>query len=265
MAQTSGLWTTSGAPAGHQVASYTQVHASKMLSIVSACSGFEGVAPNYLNELAPSTTGANNCRIATGGAMADGKWFDNSANVDVVIPSAVGGGNTRIDRVVLRVSWAAFTAIITRIAGTDAASPVAPAITQTSGTTYDITLCQCLVDVAGEVTITDERTWAGSMVYRQGGHATDFSVYGATTYGSVNPLMQVGSKRWNAAASPSGSISVTFPRAFSDKPIVFLSVYEDNQLFVSVIPTATGFTGFWVAKTGDETDLTFYWLAIGPK
>ena len=71
-AETSGLWSTDAAPAGHQVVSYTQALNSTMLEIGAACSGFEGVAPGYLAELAPSSTGVNNARIATGGAVVDG-------------------------------------------------------------------------------------------------------------------------------------------------------------------------------------------------
>ena len=47
---------------------------------------------------------------------------------------------------------------LTRIAGIDAGAPVAPAITQVTGVTYDILLCQVLVDTAGTVAVTDERT-----------------------------------------------------------------------------------------------------------
>lgn len=160
MTEFSGLWTTSGTPTGDQQASYTQAQLSTAFEILAACSKFEGVAPTYLNELAGSDGGANTCNIATGGAMVDGKYYHNSATVPVTIPSAVGGGNTRIDRVVLRASWSGFTVRITRIAGTDAASPTAPAITQTSGTTYDIMICQALVDTSGNITVTDERVWA---------------------------------------------------------------------------------------------------------
>ena len=95
--------------------------------------------------------------------MVDGKWFENNAAASVNIPSAVGGGNTRIDRIVLRCSWAGYAVSITRIAGTDAASPTAPAIVQTTGTTYDIKLYQALVNTAGAVTLTDERTFGGAM------------------------------------------------------------------------------------------------------
>ena len=164
MAEFSGYWTTNGAGSGDQVASYTQVHDSTASRILAACSGFEGVAPGYLNELACTDKADNTCAVNTGGAVVDGKWYINDASADVNIPSASGAGNTRIDRIVLRASWAGFDIAITRIAGTDAVSPTAPDITQTSGTTYDIQLCQVLVDTAGALTVTDERTWATPQV-----------------------------------------------------------------------------------------------------
>lgn len=158
MTEFSGLWNTGGA--GDGASTYTRANWSLFFQIMGACMDDEGVASGYLNALAGSTTGANNARIATGGALVDGKLYNNSANVDTVIPSAVGGGNTRIDRIVLRADWTAQTVRITRIAGTDAASPTAPAITQSSGTTYDILLYQALVNTSGTVTMTDERTFA---------------------------------------------------------------------------------------------------------
>lgn len=103
----------------------------------------------------------NTFRIGTGGCIGDGKVYKNDAAVDVNIPSAAGGGNTRIDRVVVRFTWASFQGVITRIAGVDASSPTPPAATKTSGTTYDILLYQVNVDTSGNLTIElDEREWA---------------------------------------------------------------------------------------------------------
>jgi hypothetical protein len=159
MTEFSGLWTTSGTPAGDQQVSYTQAQLSVAFETLSGGSLYEGVIPSFLGELAGSDGGANTCNIANGRAMVDGKYYDNSATIPVNIPSAVGGGNTRIDRIVARAVWASFTVRIFRIAGVDAASPTPPAITQTSGSTYDIQICQALVDTAGNVTVTDERRW----------------------------------------------------------------------------------------------------------
>jgi hypothetical protein len=66
-------------------------------------------------------------------------------------------GATRIDRIVLRASWAAQTVRITRIAGVE--NDDAPALTQTPGTTYDIPLAQVSITTGGVITITDERVF----------------------------------------------------------------------------------------------------------
>ena len=159
MAEKSFLWTTGGVT-GDQQESYSQSNDSTIKKILAACSGFEGVAPGYLNELACAPNGLNKVSVDTGGAVVDGKVYLNDASQDVTIPSAVGAGNTRIDRIVLRADWTNFNVSVHRIAGTDAGSPVAPDITQTSETTYDIKLYQALVTTGGVVTVTDERTWA---------------------------------------------------------------------------------------------------------
>jgi len=158
MTEKSWLWTTGGA--GDGASTYTRSDWGKAFKIVASCRASEGVVPNFLNELVGSVPSANTARIGTGAALVDGKPYENSAPVDVTIPSAVGAGNTRIDRIVLRANWTAQTVRITRIAGTDAVSPTAPAITQTSETTYDIMLYRALVTTAGVVTLTDERVMA---------------------------------------------------------------------------------------------------------
>jgi len=157
----SGFWTTDVAtPEGDQVAGYNQAHWTYATSILAACNGYEGVAPGRLSELAGTVTGANTVAINNGVALVDGKWFSNDASQNVNIPSA-GSGKTRIDRIVLRADWAGFNVSVYRIEGTESSgTPAAPAITQTSGTTYDITLYQALVNSSGTVTLTDERVWA---------------------------------------------------------------------------------------------------------
>lgn len=261
MTEISGFWTTSGTPSGHQVSGYTQAVLSTAFEIMAACARKEGVAANILNELVGSVPGANTARIGTGGAMADGKWYENDAAVDVTIPSAVGAGNTRIDRVVLRVSWASYQATITRIAGTDAASPVAPAITQTSGTTYDIQLYQALVDTSGVVTLTDERVFATSPVLaRQGGDATNWAAPGTTDYDRPTAIMQAG-----AASLPFGSgstVVVTFPEPFADVPLVVTGIFGaafSTMPYISAI-TATTVTFY----NTSVYPLYVYWIAIGP-
>ena len=155
MAEKSYLWTTSSV--GDGTNTYTRADTSMFCKVLAGVHDDEGVAPGLLNALAGSVPGANTVRINTGGALVDGKPYLNDSTVDVNIPSAVGGGNTRIDRIVLRAYWTAQTVRIHRIAGTDAASPTAPAVTQDPGNVYDLPLYQALVNTSGVVTLTDER------------------------------------------------------------------------------------------------------------
>ena len=305
MAEFSYFWTTNAAGTGDQVAAYTQAQLAQAHSVLAACAGFEGVAPGLLNELACTDGGANTVDVATGGAVVDGKPYSNTAVVNVNVPSAVGGGNTRIDRIVLRCSWAGYSVRITRIAGTDAGSPTAPAITQTSGTTYDIQLCRVLVDTAGAVTVTDERVYAavgttgiqsdavttakiindavddtkvGNRVpqfyRRQGGSATIWSTQGTTNYTPGAVRMQAGVVLTSAlAAGAVAIVSVTFPTAFSYGPIVIpgtrgylIDNPERNKSYAVLRSASTTQAIFWVYNEGTHTqDIDVYWLAIGPE
>ncbi len=332
MTEFSYWWTTSGTPTGDQVSSYTQAHLARIAAVLAACNGFEGVAPGYLNVLAGSVAGANTVQINTGGAIVDGKIYDNDAAVNVNVPSAVGGGNTRIDRIVLRVSWAGFAARVTRVAGTDAASPVAPAITQTSGTTYDIPLYQALVNTSGTVVLTDERTWAAVQVddrtltvtdgvlqvkdegvdtaqledeavetakladgavttgklandavddtkvgnrvpqlrRRQGGNASDWSVQGSTTYTPGAVRMQAGVTQITFSVGQSANnVTVTFPEAFSNRPIVLMSAERGSGstavlYALTQLASQVTFYGIRTDQASSET-LEISWLAIGPE
>ena len=112
----------------------------------------QGVLPNYENEL-EITGAATPISVNTGAALVDGKFYENTTAVTVAIPSPAV--STRVDRIVLRKSWVAQTVRITRIEGVEGG--VAPAITQTDGTTWDIPLYQVTITTGGAITLTDER------------------------------------------------------------------------------------------------------------
>lgn len=155
MAETSGFWTTTGSPQGHQVSGYTHAMHALALRVAGGVKVIDGVAIGYRNELAPSVSGSN-VIIAPGGALVDGKYYDNTNNVNIAIPASTAG-TTRIDRIVVRVVWANFTALITRIAGVNSGTPTAPNLTQTRNSIYDVPLARVLVDATGMLTLTDER------------------------------------------------------------------------------------------------------------
>ena len=155
MAETSGFWTTSGAGSGDQVASYTQAHHSLALMLAAGAKGLDGVATGYLGGLAV-TPGSGKVTVATGGALVDGKWYTSSAAEDVTI-STPTAGTERIDRVILRATWSNYTVRRYLLTGVASSSPTVPALTQTRGATYEISLAQVRVTSAGVITVTDER------------------------------------------------------------------------------------------------------------
>jgi hypothetical protein len=112
----------------------------------------QGVLDTYLNELIV-TGAATPIEVATGAGVVDGKLYTNSAIVQINIPTPAV--STRIDRIVLRKSWAAQTVRITRIAGAEGG--IAPALVQIDGTTWDVPLAQVSITTGGVITITDER------------------------------------------------------------------------------------------------------------
>jgi len=160
MTQKSYGWTTSAA--GDGATTYTRVDKQHWDNILAACGGgINGAAPGYLNKLGMLSTAANQVTIDTGGAIVDGKPYRNDASVAITIPSAVGGGNTRIDTIALECDWTAQTVRLVRVAGVDAGSPTPPSLTQTSGTLYQIRLWDVTVNTSGTITVTtDSRAWA---------------------------------------------------------------------------------------------------------
>lgn len=97
-------------------------------------------------------------QVDTGSAIVYGTWYNNSAAVSVAIPTPAAA--TRIDRIVIRKSWAAQTARITRIAGAEGGA--APAMTQAVGVTWDIPLASVSITTGGVITVTDNRELLGS-------------------------------------------------------------------------------------------------------
>ncbi|MBV6425334.1 MAG: hypothetical protein NAOJABEB_03151 [Steroidobacteraceae bacterium] len=155
MAESSLFWTTNGTGDGSG-SGYT---AAQMFDLWRALftpqtGNLGGVSPDYQSKLAASGT-TSPVTIAAGAAIVYGIPYFNTANVTVAIPTPSGA--TRIDRIVLRASWAAQTVRITRIAGTEGGA--APALTQSAGTTWDIPLAQASITTAGAITLTDQREY----------------------------------------------------------------------------------------------------------
>lgn len=134
---------------------------SAILMSVAGAAGIatylSGVFRGELNQLAPSGS-ATPVSIATGRSLTWGTWYENDAVTQIAIPTPSVA--TRIDRIVLRKSWASQTVRLTRIAGTEGAG--APALTNSAGTTWDQPIAQVSITTGGVITITDERSFIGS-------------------------------------------------------------------------------------------------------
>lgn len=106
---------------------------------------------------------------------------------------------------------------------------------------------------------------------RQGGSATVWSAQGTTTYTPGAVRMQAGSIRWTGGSAPFGTVSVTFPVAFGNVPIVNAIAFGfvvTAQVIVNVTTTltASGMDLVWTDwGAGNHTQVDILWFAVGPE
>lgn len=165
----------------------------------------QGVLADNLNEL--SASGAvTPVTIATGRALVDGIWYETDTTVDVAMASPAV--NPRVDRIVLRKDWAAQTVRITRIEGAEAASPVAAALTQIDGTTWDLPLWQMHITTGGAITRwVDDRAMLGQ--FTPAGFQSAAKVYVSDDFMEGSNWANGDVRRiWSAVIEASGSIGV---------------------------------------------------------
>lgn len=138
-----------------------------------------------------------NVKVRTGQAFVRGHYYKNDATLTLTI-AASDPTNPRIDRVVLRLDRTANTITAVVIQGTAAASPTAPAITQSS-TIWDVSLAQVRVNatvtnIAADK-ITDER---GPFVPLDGTIGINRQAYmvGQPVHPQLNLLVNGGFEIW---------------------------------------------------------------------
>lgn len=107
---------------------------------------------------------------------------------------------------------------------------------------------------------------------RQGGDASTWNTAGTTTYtpGAVRMQAGVVSGAFSGGTPETGGVAITFPVAFSDKPIVLAMVESAStnyQYATSVtLITASGCQVYWrIDGHGSAGTLKVHWLAIGPE
>jgi hypothetical protein len=198
----------------HDVTSNTDVHFAQTFSTVH----LDGVDESTLNGLyvTESTPNAMTVSVDTGIAWVQGRWYEND-DAKALNIEAADASHPRIDRIVLRSTVAGIPGNV-RLAvkkGTAAASPTAPALTQTSAVheilIADITI-PALTAAITNAMITDARANlpSGTIAYviDNGGAAI---TTGSKGYLQVPFACKVIG--WSVVADQSGSIVVDIKSA----------------------------------------------------
>ena len=270
MAQSSLFWSTGST--GDGAAEYTQSQWFALWrALLQNDATVEGVLGGETGNLAVSAT-AGVITVATGAAVVYGipYFLETSAATLGISTPAVG---TTGHRVVLRAGWTAQTVrVVLKSASDGVATP--PAVTQSSGTTWEISLATMTITTGGVIATTDTRKYCRFATEiidnRQGGSATEWASAGATSYALPGTKMQIGSKSVTVSdGNTNGNAAVTFPDAFSGTPLVWgmaPDIGDPDTISAHIAtPTTAGVTvAIYRDGTAGEITQSVYWLAIGP-
>lgn len=214
--------------------------------------GSNGYVFNYLDEfeVVASSPEAMTVSVKAGGSFMEGYYYEEDAASTINIAASHATLN-RIDRVVLRLTpLSAPYAQIAVISGADAASPTAPALTQTS-VTYELSLCQVYVGAAVvaiyTANITDERDTAYC-----GAASSLQTASGSLLYNATLPTI-FGNDTDFPEALTTGREGIMVVTDGVDKGWVIGSSATENKVHecdISVSPLA------WTAKTNITTPRT---------
>lgn len=154
MAQKSMLW---AAPtSGDGTAAYTEAETTRLFrEIMGGLPSDEGVLKLVENEL--EVTGSSSpLAVNTGSAFVYGYFYWNTASVNVTVTTPVIG--TTGHRVVLQLTDASHIVRIILISSADGVASI-PALTQSAGTTWEISLATLTITTGGTITLTDDRSY----------------------------------------------------------------------------------------------------------
>jgi len=230
----------------------------------------EGVLGGYVNCLNVTNPAGVTIRVASGAGMVDGKFYENDANIDFTI-AAPGVGKNRYDLVVLRKTMAEQIVKVAILTGVEAVSPTVPALTQNPATVYEVAIAKIYITDVPVITLTDMRNYLkfalAKVDNRQGGGL------GWTTSGTVNYMP--GAVQFEAGCNTIsigggayvGTITVTFPKAFGQVPLVFVSGNNQDYIITPTIISAiqVTITATHRLSTVGAVTIVVYWFGIGPR
>jgi hypothetical protein len=148
------LWTTNGV--GDGAADITRAQWTDFFTMLFLRDKTaQGVAPGYLSALAVSSTGNNNVRVASGGAVVRGFLYQSTANVDHVVSSPVADTGFRA---VLRADYDTQTVRSDIVMNTTGVTDP-PALTQVELDTWEISLGTGTITSGGVISVTSAPTY----------------------------------------------------------------------------------------------------------
>jgi hypothetical protein len=237
---------------------FTRVY-SKLLAS-DASTGF--VTPGYLNSLnvQESPPPAATVRVVTGAAFVKGFLYENTTAQTLTI-AANASGNPRIDRIILRVNFAAQTVRLAVLQGIPAAVPGVPALTQTYGTTFEVALAQVWA-ANGFATITnadilDERTFMTtslleSLAARETNYIRNSEFFGVNI-AIAGPLSVAWG--WNFVSGAGGTMQTV---AVASRPV---QMQRGRSVQIDIAGVTDVFSQTFIAKP--STTYTFRCLVQG--
>lgn len=123
-------------------------------------------------------------------------------------------------------------------------------------------------DFLGSIKPGTTVTISGVLRYRQGADPSDWSAAGGTKYLPRDWQMMCGSAKWTGAAATSGGFEITFPVAFGDSPVVYVSPagtfppFEEIRFQATIQSSEVTEIYWW--STNNLTKVYVSWFAIGP-
>jgi hypothetical protein len=123
--------------------------------LTAGLAGKSGVFRGVGNMLAVSGV-ATPVLVRDGAACVKGKIYTNGSDINIAVASPAAA--TRIDRIILRATFAGAPGTVTcvRLAGTEGTG-LPPVLTQVDGTTWEISLAQVSITTGGVITVISER------------------------------------------------------------------------------------------------------------
>lgn len=156
MAQKSFPWTNNatgdGTSGGYTALEWGEIWRQAFLGGNEAS---QGVCKGVANELAVTGT-SSPLSVNTGAAFVYGKFYQNTASVNLTVTTPVVG--TTGGHVILQLDWTAQTVRLVATRNTDGVNST-PSLTQSTSTQWEIRLAAFTITTGGVITVTDARAY----------------------------------------------------------------------------------------------------------